>query len=305
MSVMCENIGVNSSLKSCFLNNSFEMGNYSFDVCSVDNSTLDLIAAVVGTIGIIGNVTFMLVVCRIPYMRNATNYFLISLATSDLLYLLGHTICREDWYADTDWIHEKGNREILQCVRWGSTTPSYSSSILSVMFISIERYLAICKPFTRQSKGLKKSSRVIILVLSSWVFGAAIGLSGLLRCYMEKPSDGVILIVNYAYTIVEVVTFFLSLMVVIVLYTIAAKRLKMSTYDIAYSPTNIRDRSQVMRLCIVTAAVYFTCIFPRIVFQMAAFYDLLEDEINIQDLLTCLNEMTLWRSTSPGLLATV
>ncbi|XP_006820802.1 neuromedin-U receptor 2-like [Saccoglossus kowalevskii] len=268
-----------------------DIANSSY-VCSVNDWTLDLAASVIGTVGIFGNVAFIIVVCRIPYMRNATNYFLISLAVSDLLYLLAHTLCRPDWYRELMWMFDTDNKKILACVRWGSTTPAYSTSILSVMFISIERYLAICKPFTRQSRGLKKPSRVVFLVFASWLFGATIGLSGLLECYTDDPGIAK-LIMNYTYTLVEAVLFLISMVVVLVLYTIAARRLKMSTYDITYSPTNIRDRSQVMRLCIVTAAVYFTCIFPRIMFQLAAFYDLLDNTMSIFGVLSCLNEVTI------------
>jgi hypothetical protein len=38
--------------------------------------------------GIIGNLSVCCVILRIPYMRSATNYYLFSLAVSDLLILL-------------------------------------------------------------------------------------------------------------------------------------------------------------------------------------------------------------------------
>ena len=49
---------------------------------------LTIIYVAMAITGIIGNVSVCWVILRIPYMRSATNYYLFSLAVSDLLILL-------------------------------------------------------------------------------------------------------------------------------------------------------------------------------------------------------------------------
>ena len=49
---------------------------------------LTIIYVAMAITGIIGNISVCWVILRIPYMRSATNYYLFSLAVSDLLILL-------------------------------------------------------------------------------------------------------------------------------------------------------------------------------------------------------------------------
>lgn len=114
--------------------------------------------------GLIGNISTCIVIARNKSMHTATNYYLFSLAISDLLlltsglpaeicqiwnpniYLFGDAFCRmQSFLAET----------------------SANATVLTITAFTVERYMAICHPFL--SHTMSKLSRAIKYIIAIWI----------------------------------------------------------------------------------------------------------------------------------------
>ncbi|XP_046737980.1 neuropeptides capa receptor-like [Diprion similis] len=114
--------------------------------------------------GVFGNVATCFVIIRNPVMKTATNYYLFSLAVSDLtLLLLGLPNELSVFWQQYPWPFGLGLCKIRAFV---SEMSSYVS-VLTIVAFSMERYLAICHPLHLYAmSGLKRPIRFI---LAAWV----------------------------------------------------------------------------------------------------------------------------------------
>lgn len=117
--------------------------------------------------GLTGNICTCIVICRNKYMRTATNYYLFSLAISDLLLLiLGlpqemYMLWQKSPYAFSEFF----------CIMRGlSSETSTNASVLTITAFTVERYLAICHPIRAHT--MSRLSRVIKLIIVIWICAA-------------------------------------------------------------------------------------------------------------------------------------
>lgn len=117
--------------------------------------------------GVTGNLITCLVIAKKRYMHTATNYYLFSLAVSDLLLLilgLPHDLVLV-WHK---YPYVFG--ESFCIVRGLSSELSTNASILTIIAFTIERYIAICHPL--RSHTTLKLSRVIKTIVIIWIISA-------------------------------------------------------------------------------------------------------------------------------------
>ncbi|XP_059080613.1 neuromedin-U receptor 1-like isoform X3 [Tigriopus californicus] len=112
--------------------------------------------------GVIGNVAVCLVIIKNKSMHTATNYYLFSLAISDLMILvLGLPNDLAIYWQQYPWMLGEAMCKGRSLV---SEMTSYSSVLIIVSF-SMERYLAICHPlYSHTMSGFKRAVRIICLV---------------------------------------------------------------------------------------------------------------------------------------------
>ncbi|XP_064486881.1 orexin/Hypocretin receptor type 1-like isoform X1 [Ornithodoros turicata] len=93
-------------------------------------------------VGLVGNALVCIAVYRNPSMRTVTNYFIVNLAVADFMVIL---VCLPPtvlWDVTETWFFGGALCKIvlyLQCV-------SVSVSVLTLTFISVDRWRAICRP---------------------------------------------------------------------------------------------------------------------------------------------------------------
>ncbi|KXJ70681.1 hypothetical protein RP20_CCG022752 [Aedes albopictus] len=97
-------------------------------------------------------------------MHTATNYYLFSLAISDLLLLL--TGVPQEVYLL--WFRYPYPFDNNVCVLQGfAAETSANATVLTITAFTVERYVAICKPF--RSHTTSKLSRAVRYILAIWM----------------------------------------------------------------------------------------------------------------------------------------
>lgn len=109
--------------------------------------------------GCVGNGLVCWVIVRHPTMHTATNYYLFSLALSDLLYLLAGL----PYDLSVFWWQYPYRLGAVVCKlrAWLSEAATYVS-VLTILAFTAERYLAICHPlYVYAMGGFRRAARII------------------------------------------------------------------------------------------------------------------------------------------------
>lgn len=128
---------------------------------------MTIVYALILITGFIGNVSTCFVISKNKYMHTATNYYLFSLAVSDLLLLvLG--LPQEMFQIWLKYPYLFG--EYFCFLRGMTSEMSTNASVLTITAFTVERYLAICHPLKAHT--MSKLSRVIKMIIIVWIVSA-------------------------------------------------------------------------------------------------------------------------------------
>lgn len=178
-----------------------------------------------------GNALVITAVYLFHRLRRMTNFFIISLAVSDLLVALGHLPIRIDQSVhNNNWCFDKAPGVVTTCAYWIVMDTVFSSaSICNLVIISIDRFLAITKPFEYQSRMTKRVGFSLIAFV--WVYALLWGVLSLVD-WTSTSTNHINVLFNYKtnerkcvkddkvyYTTAMAVAFFLPLLIVIVTYS--------------------------------------------------------------------------------------
>ncbi len=135
-------------------------------------------------LGLTGNVTFIWTVIRVSSLHTSTFIYLFCLACLDLCTLSGFWINKSTvWQSPL----RSGNMPLLQQVSELFMWYCYVTSFGFITLVSLERYLAVCRPLKhRLIRGTKRSIKLclFVIVLSSGIIASVFG-----HVY-EAPSGG-------------------------------------------------------------------------------------------------------------------
>ncbi|XP_047027969.1 neuropeptides capa receptor-like [Helicoverpa zea] len=123
---------------------------------------ISVILVVIFLTGVIGNACVCVVIVKHPGLHTATNYYLFSLAVSDLLLLLFGLPNDLSVY----WHQYPYSLGIVFCkLRALISEAATYVSVLTISAFSLERYLAICHPLHLYTMaGLTRASRIILIL---------------------------------------------------------------------------------------------------------------------------------------------
>ena len=180
-----------------------------------------------------GNVLVITAVYLSRRLRRMTNFFIISLAVSDLLVAVGHLPLRIDQSIhNQNWCFDKAPGVVTTCAYWIAMDTVFSSaSICNLVIISIDRFLAITKPFEYQSRMRKRVGFSLIAFV--WVYAMLWGVLSLVDWTGDSTPTKPHISVGISktgertcgkndkvyYTTAMAVAFFLPLLIVIVTYS--------------------------------------------------------------------------------------
>lgn len=180
--------------------------------------------------GVVGNIITCIVIARNKHMQTATNYYLFSLAVSDLVLLLSG-LPQEIYCIWSRYPYVFG--EVFCVLRGLFAETSANATVLTITAFTMERYVAICHPFLSQT--MSKLSRAVKIILIIWIvaivlaipqafqFGIVMGNTpDIVMCTVKSP------IFTHSFEISTLLFFILPMTLITVLYALIGLRLRHS-----------------------------------------------------------------------------
>lgn len=204
-----------------------------------------IIYAAIFLTGIVGNVSTCIVIARNKSMHTATNYYLFSLAVSDLLLLVSG-LPAEMYLVWCKYPYIFG--EGFCVLRGLASETSTNASVLTIAAFTVERYVAICHPFLSQT--LSNLSRAIKLILVIWLVALLFALPQALQFGVvrhNKHPDMVMctvkrIIVSHSFELSTFLFFVIPMCLITFLYVLIGLKLRKSNMTVP-------GRSESMRNC--------------------------------------------------------
>lgn len=197
-----------------------------------------IIYAVIFLTGVVGNVSTCVVIARNKSMHTATNYYLFSLAVSDLLLLVSG-LPPEMYYIWSHFPYIFG--EVFCVIQGFAAETSANATVLTITAFTIERYVAICHPFL--SHTMSKLTRAVKFVVGIWLVALCLAVPQAMSVGIvyETLKDGRIpyedhyvcvvkrVVIPHAFEISTFVFFVAPMTLITVLYVLIGLQLRRSS----------------------------------------------------------------------------
>lgn len=132
------------------------------------------IQSLIALVGILCNVAFVFIVWKVPYMRNSMNIILLNLSVADAVFLMVGTGVKVVKRINSPVLQDSlyfGH--VFECIIINSFMNAVSfTSLLLISLISVERYIAVCRP--HQYVKLTDCRRTLVYMGSVWIFSFAL-----------------------------------------------------------------------------------------------------------------------------------
>ncbi|XP_024943453.1 pyrokinin-1 receptor isoform X2 [Cephus cinctus] len=199
---------------------------------------MTIIYAIIFLTGVIGNVSTCVVIARNKSMHTATNYYLFSLAVSDLLLLVSG-LPPEMYYIWSHFPYVFG--EVFCVIQGFAAETSANATVLTITAFTVERYVAICHPFL--SHTLSKLTRAFKFVIVIWLVALCLAIPQAMSfgIVYETSADGRIpyedhyvcivkrVVIPHAFEISTFLFFVAPMTLITVLYVLIALQLRRSS----------------------------------------------------------------------------
>ncbi|XP_037067856.1 LOW QUALITY PROTEIN: pyrokinin-1 receptor-like [Pollicipes pollicipes] len=229
-------------------------------------------------VGAVGNSVTCVVIVHNRYMHTATNYYLLSMAVSDLLLLL--TGLPFELYSFWRPGREHVFGDTFCVLRGLCAETSTNASILTIVLFTVERYLAICHPllqhtFSRLSRALRNiavtwSVALVCALFPALQFGIKLDRDTRGRPLPDSGSCNVVRhLFPHVFELSTVVFFVVPMMLISLLYVRIGLRLRRHVRR-RPSPASIHGasggvmaaRRAVIRMLVAVVVAFFICWAP-------------------------------------------
>ncbi|EEB16907.1 class B secretin-like G-protein coupled receptor GPRghp2, putative [Pediculus humanus corporis] len=233
--------------------------------------------------GVVGNVITFIVIVKNKYMHTATNYYLFSLAISDLLLLVSglpqemvSIWCRYPYMFG----------EIFCVLRGLSAETSTNASVLTITAFTVERYVAICHPFL--SHTMSKLSRAVKLIIVIWLVALSFAIPQAIQfgvVIIDNDPDQAMCtlkrtIIDHSFVLSSFLFFVTPMTLITVLYVLIGIKLRKSSmmkrngssfYNNVdnknnqrgkYYPPHHQSSKRVLKMLVAVVVAFFICWAP-------------------------------------------
>lgn len=206
---------------------------------------LTIIYLIIFVTGIMGNVSTCIVIARNRSMHTATNYYLFSLAISDIL-LLVMGLPQEVYLFWSRYPYIFGNTFCFLRGLFAET--SGNATVLTITAFTVERYLAICHPFLSYS--MSNLNRAVNLIIVIWLLSICLAIPQAipLKVVGECPHCFVVeTVIDHAFEVSTLVFFVTPMTVITIFYILIGMKLKSSKMTKRRIASNMRMQSKSSR----------------------------------------------------------
>lgn len=193
-------------------------------------------------IGILGNVSVCVVIAKNKDMRTASNYYLISLAISDLLII----VCSLFPWTLKILLHRDVFKGYLCVAKKVASKTGYFATLLTIIAFSVERYIAICHPFSLYK--INKLSRTIKVIIAYWIVAFCLALPKAFYTPCFDNIDDFRPVIDAYKVNLELfifITYFITMILLAVLYLLMGLTLMNSS---KLSSTSSVDQKKIIKL---------------------------------------------------------
>ncbi|CRK94983.1 CLUMA_CG008471, isoform A [Clunio marinus] len=201
--------------------------NSKFDVSNseVVLIMLTVIYVIIFVTGVLGNVVTCIVIARNKAMHTAVNYYLFSLAVSDLLLLV--SALPDEVYML--WFREYPFDETICKFHKFAAESFTNATVLTITAFTIERYVAICKPFL--SHTMSKLSRAYKFILVIWLISICLAVPQTL--FTLHLDENFLICVpkqdyNHLFVVSTIFLFVIPMSIITILYVLIGLQLRKS-----------------------------------------------------------------------------
>ncbi|XP_045768482.1 pyrokinin-1 receptor-like isoform X1 [Maniola jurtina] len=252
---------------------------------------LSIIYVVIFVAGVLGNISTCVVIARNRSMHTATNFYLFSLAISDLLLL----VCGLPLEVHRLWNPLCYPLGEALCITVGLVSEtSANATVLTITAFTVERYIAICRPF--MSHTMSKLSRAVRYIIVIWVCALCAAVPQAMQfgivTYSEKGQNVSACTVkghgvHQVFVISSFVFFVVPMSLITVLYVLIGAKLhtsrvlhplKKTSMENSERPNgtpryrNGASQRRVIRMLVAVALSFFLCWAPFHVQRLIAIY---------------------------------
>ncbi|XP_014472059.1 PREDICTED: neuromedin-U receptor 2-like isoform X2 [Dinoponera quadriceps] len=254
---------------------------------------ITVIYVVIFFTGVIGNISTCVVIARNKSMHTATNYYLFSLAVSDLLLLVSG-LPSEMYYIWLPFPYIFG--EAFCIIQSFAAETSANATVLTITAFTVERYVAICHPFI--SHTMSKLSRAVKFVVVIWLLALCLAVPQAIQFgIIYDTNNGTNIpdtarcstrwtLIEYAFEISTILFFVLPMTIITVLYVLIAIKLRRSrlltaTVKRKHVPGGLNHfdsrgktaaQRNVIRMLIAVVVAFFICWAPFHAQRLLAVY---------------------------------
>lgn len=196
--------------------------------------------------GTLGNVSTCIVISKNKTMHTATNFYLFSLAISDLLLLM-MGLPPEIYSFWSRYPYIFGN---TFCVMRGLFAEiSGNATVLTITAFTVERYLAICHPFL--SHTMSRLSRAVKFIIFIWILAICFAIPQAMplkvvgdcpRCFVVDDK-----VIAHAFELSTFLFFVAPMTLIIVFYILIGLKLKSSKIIEKRMVSTVRNQSNYSR----------------------------------------------------------
>ncbi|XP_065361469.1 neuropeptides capa receptor [Calliphora vicina] len=229
--------------------------------------------------GFFGNVLVCMVIFKHSTMHTATNYYLFSLAVSDLIYLtLGLPMEVILYWHQYPYLF---GLTFCKARAYISEASTYVS-VLTIVAFSVERYIAICHPLHLSAmRGFKRASRIIVLLwLLSFIGAIPFGIWTKINYWYYPPDQSQIKDSGYCgfdtpeniplFEVSSLVSFFIPMFLIFYFYgRMGAKIRSRTTQQLGVQQGSMhrestiqKSRRAVIRMLAAVVVTFFICWLP-------------------------------------------
>uniref|UniRef100_A0A1B6CAS5 G-protein coupled receptors family 1 profile domain-containing protein n=1 Tax=Clastoptera arizonana TaxID=38151 RepID=A0A1B6CAS5_9HEMI len=235
---------------------------------------ITVLYSVIFVTGFVGNIITCIVISRNKHMHTATNYYLFSLAVSDLLLLV--TGLPPEMYSI--WYkYPYVFGEVFCVLRGLAAETSANATVLTITAFTVERYLAICHPFLAHT--MSKLSRAIKIIFSIWIVALSFAVPqaaqfGVVEIPDQEHTACLVkrMVFHYSFEVSTFLFFLLPMTLITVLYVLIGLRLRRTTLGKTTEPlgsqqdpgkgSRQQSSKRVLRMLVAVVVAFFICWAP-------------------------------------------